>query len=152
MPHVNDSVTGHLERWELPFADNCLSVTAIAMPKSVDHLKVVVMPEGLGKYPGYVLDFNGAHFLKIYDESCAPSDQGWFNILKAAPRSYTYVWHNSPLVRQYAGIGCPPMEDIPKLKHYFLLGRDAIVEILAYQEPMLREFKEPERFNVEYSF
>ncbi len=152
-PHT-DTQFGHLERWKLPFANSLHpSVSLIIPPNSVDRLIVVVMPQGLEEYPGYILDFKRAHFTIAYDESCAkPTDPYWFEQQKQAGNSCAYIWHNSPLVRLQSGIGCPQSNDITKLKHYLLLGGDSIVEVLAYEEPQLKQFNKPERLIMEYTF
>jgi hypothetical protein len=157
-PLVNQekSQIGHLERWELPFSNSLdPSVSAIILPDSVDRVKVVVMPKGLESYPGFLLDFECAPFLMVYDETCAPpSIPQWFDLLKAIPKSSTVIWHDSPLVKHYSGIGGNPevWTQNLKLKHYLILGGDSIVEILAYKEPLITQFNERQKFTVEYSF
>ena len=76
-------------------------------------------------------------------------------MLKTIPKSSTVIWHNSPLVKLYDGFGDYPIThhaELPKLKHYLILGGDSIVEILAYLEPLITQFNEPQKFMVEYSF
>ena len=144
---------GQLQPWELPFAHNLYpSVTAFFLPDTVDHIKAVIMPKGLGEYPGYVLEFRRAPFLMMYDESCTPPDQALIKLLAGVGKSCAYIWDNSPLVQQYKGIGCPPSEGSLKLRHYLLVGGDSIVEILAHEAPTVMRFDKPESFNVEYSF
>ena len=110
------------------------------------------MPYGLEKYPGYLLKFRSAPFFMFYDETCAPpSIPQWFDLLKAIPKSSTVIWHDSPLVKQYAGIGGYSNQNL-KLKHYIILGGDSIVEILAYEEPSIEQFTERQKFTMEYSF
>ena len=148
---------GYLERWELPFSGKiCPSVTAFVLPDAWERINVIVMPKGLGAYPGYLIEFSAAPFLQIYNETCAPpSVPQWFDMLKAIPKSSTVIWHDSPLVKLYDGFGDYPITNHAnpqKLKHYVFLGGDSIVEILAYLEPSVKEFRERQDFTIEYSF
>lgn len=131
-------------------------MTAIIQPDTVDQVRVVVMPRGLGTYPGYTLDFEAAPVLMVSDETCAPSPiPEWFELLKIIPPSSAIIWHDSPLVKLNAGIGWNQKDIcIGKLKliHYLILGADSIVNILAYKKPLVSEFKEPLKITMEYLF
>jgi hypothetical protein len=153
----HETVVGHLERWDLPFSNIlCPSVTAFPLPDTIERINVVVMPNGLGVYPGFLLEFHAAPFLMIYNETCAPAAvPQWLSMLQAIPKSSTVIWHNSPLVKLYNGFGDYPIAhhaETPKLKHYLILGGDSIVEILAYVEPSVTQFNEPKKIVTEYSF
>lgn len=110
------------------------------------------MPHGLEKYPGYLLEFRSAPFFMFYDETYAPpSIPQWFDLLKTIPKSSTIIWHDSPLVKKYAGIGGYSNKN-QELKHYIILGGDSIVEILSCEEPSIEQFNERQKFTMEYSF
>ena len=148
---------GFLEKWDLPFSNELWpSVSVIIPPDSTGRVKVVVMPEGLGRYPGYLLEFDAAPFVMVYDETCAPRPiSEWFEMLKTIPKSSAIIWHDSPLVKQYAGIGAISFLhriENPTLKHYMISGGDSIVEILAYLEPSVVQFDKPQKILIEYSF
>ena len=151
-----ESVVGYLERWELPFSDKIYPSITAFLPDAWERINVIVMPKGLGVYPGYLLEFSAAPFLQIYNETCAPpSVPQWSDMLKAIPKSSTVIWHDSPLVKLYDGFGDYPITNhakSPKLKHYVILGGDSIVEILAHLEPSATEFSGRQKFTVEYSF
>jgi len=152
----NATEVGHLERWNLPFSDiSYPSLDAFTLPDTVERINVIVRPKGFGSYPGYLLEFSAAPFLQIYNETCAPpSVPQWFDMLKTISKSSTVIWHDSPLVKLYDGFGDYPIArhaQPPKLKHYLILGGDSIVEILAYLEPAVTQFNEPQKFIVEYS-
>jgi hypothetical protein len=151
----NATEVGHLERWDLPFSDKLFpAVTAFVVPEGWERINVIVMPKGLGAYPGYLLEFAAAPFLMIYNETCAPpSVPQWFDMLKSIPKSSTVIWHNSPLVKLYDGFGNYPIRhhtENPKLKHYLILGGDSIVETVAYLDPTVTQFDIPQKFTVEY--
>jgi hypothetical protein len=149
----DESQIGYLERWELPFSNVAHpSVSVIIPPDCFNRIKVIVMPKGLEKYPGYLLDFRSAPFFMFYDETCAPplSIPPWFDVGGTISPSSTVIWHDSPLVKKYAGIGgsADPRE---KLKHYLILGGDSIAEVLAYEEPSVEQFNEHQKITMEYS-
>jgi hypothetical protein len=150
------SQVGYLERWDLPFSNNISPSVCIIPPEDFNRVKVIVMPKkGLPEqYPGYLLDFQSAPFFKFYDETCAPPlIPQWFDLLKAIPKSSTVIWHDSPLVKQYAGIGGGRYyAQYEKLRHYIILGGDSIIEVLAYEEPSIKQFNERQKLTIEYSF
>lgn len=113
------------------------------------------MPHGLGIYPGYIIDFTRAPYVSVLDETCAPPPiPEWFDLLKAIPKSSTVIWRDSPLVKLYDGIGFyyETLRGEIKLKQYVFLGGDSIVNILAYDEPTVKEFTERQKFSLEYYF
>lgn len=157
MADVKYSSGEFLEVWKTPFTQAVHpSVTPIFPPEKPEPspkerfpFKVVVMPHGLGEYPGYVIDFVRAHVVLSYDESCANPDSHWLELIRSAPRSCAYIWHGSPLLLRYKGIGCE-FED--ELRHYVILGGNSIVEVLTYEEPSVTSFGGPQSFPMEHSF
>ena len=147
----------YLEIWKTPFTEAAFPAVAPIFPpddpnpstKDRFPFKVVVMPHGFGKYPGYVIDFMRAHVVLSYDESCANPDSHWVELVRNAPRSCAYVWHGSSLLREYNGIGC---EFEAELRHYVILGGDSIVEVLTYEEPSVTSFDGPQIFTMEHCF
>ena len=150
------SKVGYLEKWELPFSNKlCPSVSLIIPPDDFNRVKVVVMPQGLNKYPGYIIDFKRAPYFSVLDETCAPPPiPEWFDLLKAIPKSSAVIWHDSPLIKLYDGVGSyrEAMTREIKLKHYIILGGDSIVDVLAYDEPVVEKFTERQKFVMEHSF
>jgi len=155
---VKYSSSEYLEIWKTPFTEAAFPAVAPIFPpdnpksstKDRFQFKVVLMPRGLGKYPGYVIDFVRAHAVLSYDESCATNPNShWAELVRNAPRSCAYVWHGSSLLRQYNGIGCE-FED--ELKHYVILGGDSIVEVLTYEAPTVTSFDGPQIFTIQHSF
>ena len=128
-----------LTLWNTPFWDaESLSVSVIADLEEVSTLTVVAAPDGIDRYPKYLLAFRAAAF-KSEDESVAPTKE--FSTLRREPRqSCTYYWLNSPWLREYEETkSLVDMYYGGRLKHFVVLGGDTIVEILAVEDPEIKE-------------
>ena len=150
-PSVSDKSS--VVRWDTPFANMLFPAVQPIFSASKNALMVIVMPQGLGNYPGYSVVFQDAPLVKVYEELNAPTDPQWVaaygHTLKA---SASYKWVNSPLVKLNSHLGIRAVFENAKLEHYIISGGNYIVEVLAAEAPAIAIFDGPRTFNETYEF
>jgi hypothetical protein len=140
-----------LIRWSVPFAEaffpSVVSVFSQSSNRS-DLLKVVVAPEGVDKYPKYLVNFEKVLAFNCFDEACAP-EREWPEIETTDPRPCAWRWVDSPWVLSYQGCGEFDSNNSPQpLFHYLIFGGDYNVEVISKTEPMVEEVNEPKNLAI----
>jgi len=123
-----------LVRWETPFTDcefpSVLVYTSFGESRKF-LLNAVVSPNGLDRYPKYLIDFGEALAFANFEEACAPkrdfsyveSDKNW---------SSASEYLNSPWLESYG-----PMfsrKENP-LRHFLIFGGDSNLEVVTPKVP-----------------
>ena len=132
-------------RWETPFTDAFYpSVVLLAIPfpllsKKGVGAKVMVAPDGIDKYPKYLVDFGDVLVLTSMDEGCCPERDFGFAIFDEKITSDKFVsafqWLDSPWLKSYEGCHDPYSEG--KFSHYLIFGGDNNVEVITQNTPKI---------------
>lgn len=133
-------------RWETPFTDAFYpSVIPIATPyplfsKKGTAAKVVVAPDGIDKYPKFLVDFGDVIVFNSMDEGCCPERDFGSALFDEAITSAKFVcclqWLDSPWLKSYEGCHDPHSEG--KFSHYLIFGGDTNIEIITQYDPTIR--------------
>ena len=100
MPLANPEATSDLIRWDVPFAIGLWpSVGVISDPNS-SKVVLVVRPDGLGKYPQYLVRFCDVVTLLCYEETCA-IERDWDSLTRSEYGLCAYRWITSPWLKHY---------------------------------------------------
>ncbi len=138
-----------LVRWETPFAEGMYpSVTLL--PEPGGRLRVVVAPQGIDRYPKYLVDFDGevVGYLNENESWAQPFPD---RIRRKGDVHCACFWLDSPWLRQYDA----NREYFEKyvepvvggtLKHYVILGGDDFVQVLFAGEPSISVISGPTAF------
>jgi hypothetical protein len=144
-----------LIRWDTPFADT-LYPSVIPVPNFPPVLSFAVAPDGIDKYPKYLVRFEAVIAYKCEDESYPPSDRRFDHLSREEERLSTYQWIESPWLKSYSGevarIEAWHKDAVgvegAKLRHYVLGGGDTIAEILAVDVPKIKKVDAPRQVMV----
>ena len=144
-------------RWETPFTDAFFpSVILLATffpisSKEVNGVKVVVAPDGVDKYPKYLVDFGEVITFTCMDEGCCPQrDFGsatFDETITSAKFVCSMQWFNSPWLKSYEGCHDPYSEG--KFSHYLIFGGDNNIEIITQNTPTIRVVQQKEVLKME---
>jgi hypothetical protein len=131
-------------RWQTPFVGKpCPSIQPI-FDSTEDGLTVIVLPDGLGTRPGYLVRFSDPAMVMYYEETNAPIDPEWVAAGgHAIPPSASYKWEHSPLLERNRLLGTEAWIRGATLEHYVIAGGDYIIEVLAPNEPDINRFDGP---------
>ena len=100
MPLANPEAASDLIRWDVPFAIGLWpSVGVISDPNS-SKVVLVVRPDGLGKYPQYLVRFCDVVTLLCYEETCA-IERDWDSLTRSEYGLCAYRWITSPWLKHY---------------------------------------------------
>ena len=142
-----------LVRWSVPFAEEFYPSVISAFSQSgniPELLKIVVAPDGIDKYPKYLVTFKNVLVFNCFDEACAP-ERDWPEIENADPKPCAWKWIDSPWVTSYEGCGEFDSNNSPRpLFHYLIFGGDYNVEVISKAEPVVEKINEPR--NISMSF
>jgi hypothetical protein len=146
-------------RWETPFTDSFYpSVILLATPFPLFSNKgigatVIVAPDGIDKYPKYLVDFNEVLVFTCMDESCCPerdfSSATIDETIKNHKSDCAFQWIGSPWLKSYEGCHDPFSEG--KFSHYLIYGGDNNIEVITNNVPTIKviEQKEVLKFDFE---
>jgi hypothetical protein len=134
MPLINTESKADLVRWDVPFANGQVpSVGCITDPNG-SKVVLVVRPQGIGRYPQYLVRFSDVVLLFCYEETCAIK-RDWDTLPRSESGLCAYRWITSPWLQHYRVLEDIQFNKSGKLHHYILLGGDSIVELIALGEP-----------------
>ena len=150
-------VMSRIVRWETQFTDAFYpSVVLSATPfplfsgKGVGA-KVVVAPDGIDKYPKYLVDFGEVIVFTSMDEGCCPerdfSSATFDEAITSAKFVCSMQWLNSPWLKSYEGCHDPYSEG--KFSHYLIFGGDNNIEIITQNSPTIRVVEQKEVLKME---
>jgi len=144
-------------RWETPFTDSFFpSVVLLATPFPLFSnkgagVKLIVAPDGIDKYPKYLVDFGEVLAFTCMDEGCCPErDFGsatFDETITGAKFVCSMQWFNSPWLKSYEGCHDPYSEG--KFSHYLIFGGDYNVEVISQNDPTIRVVEQKEVLKME---
>lgn len=139
-------------RWETPFTDSFYpSVVLLATPFPLDSqkttgAKVIISPNGIDKYPKYLVDFDEVLAFTCLEESCCPERDISSAIIDEEIKNdksvCAFKWIDSPWLKSYEGCHDPLSEG--KFSHYLIYGGDNNIEIITKNIPFIKEVKQKE--------
>lgn len=139
-------------RWETPFTDSFYpSVVLLAAPFSLIvnkgiSAKVVVAPDGIDKYPKFLVDFDETLAFSCMEESCCPERDISSAIIDETIKNdksiCAFKWIDSPWLKSYEGCHDPLSEG--KFSHYLIYGGDNNIEVITKNVPLITEVKQKE--------
>lgn len=142
-------------RWETPFTDAFYpSVVLLATPfpptsrKGVG-VKAIVAPDGIDKYPKYLVDFGEVIVFTSMDEACCPKrdfDSAIDETLEGK-NLCAFQWLNSPWLKSYEGCFDPYSEG--KFFHFMIFGGDNNVEVITQNVPKIESIEAEEVLKME---
>ena len=145
-------------RWETPFTDEFYpSVILLALPFPLLFgkgfgVKIIVAPDGIDKYPKYLVDFGEAIVFTLMDEGCCPERDIIAAIIDETIKNdksvCAFQWLNSPWLISYEGCHDPKSEG--KFSHYLLYGGDNNVEVITQNAPTIKVIEKRETLKIEY--
>jgi len=125
-------------RWETPFTDAFYpSVVLLATPfpsfsKKGLSAKVIIAPDGIDKYPKFLVNFGEVLAFTCMDEACCPerdfSSAAFDEKITGAKFVCALQWLDSPWLKSYEG--CHDPESEGKFSHYLIFGGDYNVEVI----------------------
>ncbi|MDB6124774.1 MAG: hypothetical protein JWQ71_3767 [Pedosphaera sp.] len=124
----------NLIRWNVPFADKCYPSVSLITEQGGNVVVLVIAPDGIDKYPKYIVRAERVTAVLCYQEAFAP-DRGCRASTRREDRTCAYQWIDSPWLQSYRD-----GEEIfmwGSLLHYVILGGDSIVEFIAPGEPTI---------------
>ena len=144
-------------RWETPFTDAFYpSVVLLATPfplmsqKGIG-VKVIVAPDGIDKYPKYLVDFGEVLAFTCLDEGCCPernfNSATFDETITSAKFVCTLQWLDSPWLKSYEG--CDDPESKAEFSHYLIFGGDYNVEVITQNSPKIKVVKAKEVFEMQ---
>ena len=150
-------VMSKIVRWETPFTDSFFpSVVLLATPFPLFSnkgagVKLIVAPDGIDKYPKYLVDFGEVLAFTCMDEGCCPErDFGsatFDETITGAKFVCSMQWFNSPWLKSYEGCHDPYSEG--KFSHYLIFGGDYNVEVISQNDPTIRVVEQKEVLKME---
>ncbi len=151
-------VMSRIVRWNTPFTDAFYpSVVLVATPFPLSSrkgvgAKVIVAPDGIDKYPKYLVDFGDVLVFTSMNESCCPKrDFGSETIdetLEGNKSLCAFQWFNSPWLKSYEGCFDPYSEG--KFFHYMIFGGDYNIEVITQNVPTIRVVEQEEILKMEW--
>ena len=147
------STDAHIVRWETPFTSTAYPSVGVFIESDtdgIDTLSLVVAPDGIDKYPKYLVRFSSVVAYTYREESFAPS-LGIEDLTFEDRKASAQIWPNSPWIESYRqgeGLLFEPGHD--PLEHFMFFGGDNIVEVISMVKPKIEEIAEPRTINLEY--
>src|SRR6516162_3212017 len=96
------STTGHLVRWDVPFAKASHPSVSIITENGGDVISLVVAPAGLEKYPQFLVRFDKVLALLCYEEALALG-RDYPEAAGVSSDGCAYLWPDSPWLRASHG-------------------------------------------------
>jgi hypothetical protein len=138
-----------LIEWDTEFKDTLLPsvglYVSVINEEYEDNVYAVVAPDGIDEYPKYFINFGYVLAYLCYDESFPP-DREWEKI-EREKGICSYKWKHSPWVESYSIHYGNTKDEI--LCHYLIIGADNIIEIVSYNEPLIRKVESKEKHSLE---
>jgi hypothetical protein len=126
-----------LVRWETPFSENRFPSISIITENQGDVVSLIVAPDGIDKYPKYVVRFENVITLLCYEEAFA-FDRGYKKLNRDEGNLCAYRWINSSWLKEYQkGIDILRKKNTGELEHYVVFGGDSNVELIAFGHPKI---------------
>lgn len=116
-----------LVRWDLPFAEARYPSVSLITEEGDSGVVVLVAPEGIDKYPKYLVHVQLVIALLYYEEAFA-FDRGYRTLERTEDGLCAYQWMDSPWLQAYRD--GKEIFEWESLSHYLLFGGDNIVEIV----------------------
>jgi hypothetical protein len=139
-------------RWETPFTDSFYpSVLLLAIPfpllvKKGISAKLIVAPDGIDKYPKYLVDFDEVLAFTCMEESCCPERDISSAIIDETIKNdksiCAFQWIDSPWLQSYEGCYDPFSEG--KFSHYLIYGGDNNIEVITKNAPLITKIEQKE--------
>jgi hypothetical protein len=137
--------------WETPVTYAFYpSVTLIVHPFNLQSRKqvrarVIVAPDGIDKYPKYLIDFGESIVATHMDESCCPKKDFANVVLEMDVEEDKYIaafqWLGSPWLKSYEPCFDPYGKE--KYGHYLIFGGDSNVEVISCETPRIEKVDAP---------
>lgn len=134
-----------LVRWNTPFGN--ASFPSILVNYDGRTATVVVAPDGIDRYPKYLVEFGEVIALSCMDEACRPMTEPNAIAGGSESRGSSFELIGSGWLRDYAP--CHDPENSGSLRHFLMHGGDNVVEIVSMSEPKITEITEPKTFAIE---
>ena len=123
--------TAGLVRWDVPFAGAKDPSVSLITEQGGDAATLIVSPDGVDRYPKYLVRFDRVLAALCYEEALA-LNRGYPQAAGCA-----CLWNDSPWLRASRGWAVDFLR-WPDLRHYVVFGGDSIVELLA-SEPKIQQ-------------
>jgi hypothetical protein len=141
-------------RWNTPFTDKQFPavefLTTIEQDKH-NALQVLVAPDGVDKYPKYLIHFGEVIAFTCMEEANAPQlifDSDLEKEIEPYLSAYQYI--DSPWLKSYeTQIHFIPSGHLGYFSHYLIYGGDNNVEVITPYEPAIEVIKQKRLFRIE---
>jgi hypothetical protein len=137
--------------WETPFTTAAHSSVGIIVEAEGDSTAIVVVaPDGIDRYPKYLVRFTSVYAFTCEEEADSPND---FGQTDSEQGHYAYKWLSSPYVQSYSRL----YPDIPfrggsdKLTHYVFLGGDNVISVVSADIPTIETIDSPTTMQVTHA-
>lgn len=133
-------------RWETPFTD-AFYPSVVLLTRGFSNstgkggdVQAIVAPDGIDKYPKYLIDFGEVLVFTSMDEGCCPERDFGSAVFDETITEEKFVsafqWIDSPWLKSYEGCHDPNSED--KFSHYMIYGGDNNIEVITQNKPEIR--------------
>ena len=123
-----------LHPWNTPFTKNMSPSVGLFVEHGDDEtdlVSAVVAPQGIDKYPKYLVRFGNVMEFSCYEEGCSPV-RGYEDLLLLSDGICSFTWFGSPSVESYQ-----PLVGEEALNHYLIIGADNILEVVSKNIPKI---------------
>jgi hypothetical protein len=138
-----------LASWPTPFSESaCTSVALIVDSHGDGTATVVVAPEGIDRYPKYLVRFDAVLSCTTEEEAHGTAFSGVRSDDEPRWKRCTALWVDSPALayEQYL----PFLNLVGPVEHYLIFGADNNVGVVAAKPPAISVVEAPTRLKVEY--
>jgi hypothetical protein len=144
-----------LIRWDTPFTNSFYpSVVLLATPfplmsKKGVGVKAVVAPDGVDKYPKYLVNFGEVIAFTCFEEAHAP-ERDFASATVEEERLCAYEYLDSPWLKSYAAWS--PFffgNETDSFYHYLIFGGDFNIEVVTPNKPTIEIVEEKTILQIE---
>jgi len=133
--------------WGLPFITDVFPSVGMYVEhgdEEADLVCAIIAPDGIDKYPKYIVQFGEVLEFSCYEEGCSPVKE-YDSLLGDMKGVNPLEWLGSPSIESYKGfVGVNE-----KLRHFIILGADNNLEVVTSNEPKISKIDSPKKINIE---
>jgi hypothetical protein len=138
-----------LIRWETPFSDEKFPAVKLLISNDGDFLSAIVAPEGIDKYPKYLVKFADVIAFTCMEEAYSPQRE--YSNIKPEENSCAYEWIDSSWLKSYEHGEHFIASGKPKpFYHYLIFGGDNNIEVITPNKPEIETISEKTVLKINY--
>ncbi|MGC2235512.1 MAG: hypothetical protein WA584_05100 [Pyrinomonadaceae bacterium] len=133
-------------RWETPFTDTQFPSVALIVTSTANqwnNVRAVIMPQGIYKYPKYLVNFGEVIAFTCFEEADAP-ERDFTSAMLEEKNLCAYQYLDSPWLKSYEAWieHCNFPNESVSSYHYLIFGGDNNIEIITTNIPTIEVIEE----------